>query len=289
MTNEPAYAGSSAAAIQRHYDRGQEFYKLWLGQPLLYSAGLWSGGEEDTLDDAQLRSLDWAIEHAAAAGAEHVLDIGCGWGRMLERLIERGAGRATGLTLSEDQAGHVAAAASPGVEARLEHYADHTPGDRYDAIVCIEAFEHLADIDMSRDEKVDAYREFFSRCRRWLKPGGRIALQAIAKGNSRMDRQALEDGRFIYEKIFPETDSPRLAELLQSSENKFEPRVLRLDPGHYERTLAEWARRLEGHRAEATQLVGETTVAMYERYFRAGRQYFDRGHATLVRVAFERV
>ena len=272
--------GASRAAIEHHYGLDDRFFEIWLGPDLVYSAGLWEEGDA-SLEDAQRRNHDWMIDRANARGAKRVLDIGCGWGLLLERLLEAGVSDAVGLTLSESQARRSG--------ARLEHWADHEPTDPYDAVIAVESFEHFADLGMSREEKVDAYRAFFSRARRWLPRGGRLVMQFLAKGNARLDRQALEDGRFLYTTIFPETDTPRLAEMLQATEHRFEPVELRLDPADYARTLRVWAERLAARRDEAVALVGEQTVADYERYFTGGVRWFESGYATLVRVALVRV
>src|SRR3954468_11584551 len=71
-------------AIQ-HYEVGNDFYRLWLDDSLTYSCPLWAG-PDDSLHAAQLRKLDYHAVGAGAVGAARVLDIGCGWGSMLERL-----------------------------------------------------------------------------------------------------------------------------------------------------------------------------------------------------------
>ena len=91
--------GASAEAIQAHYDTGNAFYRLWLDPTRTYSCALWD--EADALEEAQIDKLDYHIEQAQAAGTGQVLDIGCGWGSLLERLTTaHGVERAVGLTLS---------------------------------------------------------------------------------------------------------------------------------------------------------------------------------------------
>ncbi len=95
--------GASAQAISKHYDVSDEFFKLWLGPEMIYSCARFDGAQN--LADAQLRKLDYHIEAAAAAGAARVLDIGCGWGGLLERLVaQAGVKAAVRLTLSPSQA-----------------------------------------------------------------------------------------------------------------------------------------------------------------------------------------
>src|SRR5277367_1783247 len=95
-TADRATGGASPEAIQAHYDVGNRFYELWLDPTLTYSCALWAG-EDDTLEAAQLRKLDYIAEPALNRGAKHVLDIGCGWGALLAHLSANGVERAVGL------------------------------------------------------------------------------------------------------------------------------------------------------------------------------------------------
>ena len=286
-SRDMAHAGASAEAIQHHYDVGNDFYRLWLDERLVYSCALWEEG--DDLERAQVRKLDWMLDVTHAEPGAHVLDVGCGWGALMERAVERGAEPVVGLTLSEEQAEYVRGRGEERIGVRVEHWADHEPERPYDAIVSVGAFEHFADLGMKRAEKVEAYREFFSRARRWLKPGGRIAIQCVSKGNARRDRRAMEDARFVYERIFRETDIPWPSELIQASENKFEPEVVVFHPGHYIRTLEEWERRLAANRERALELVGPEILADYERYLPGSRDQFAKSYVTLLRIALRRV
>lgn len=283
------YRGAAAAAIRHHYDVCDDFYALWLDETLTYTCALWAEG--DTLESAQRRKLDHLIEGARAAGARRVLDVGCGWGSLLDRLVRvHGVQNAVGLTLSDSQAAHLRARDLPHTEVRLENWRDHDPAEGYDAIISIGAFEHFARTGLTRSERVAAYREFFERCRAWLPAGGRLALQTNVKGNNtRMDRQTVSDLMFIIETIFPDSEIPALAEVIEAAERIFDVVGLRNDPDHYSRTCAEWLRRLQARRDRAVDLVGAKTVADYERYLGSTVGHFDRRHLGLARIVLEAV
>jgi cyclopropane-fatty-acyl-phospholipid synthase len=94
--------GASVQAIQHHYDLSNAFYQLWLDRSCTYSCALWQEG--DSLEAAQLRKIDFHIEQARVKQGDRVLDIGCGWGSTLNRLVEKyQVQQAIGLTLSETQ------------------------------------------------------------------------------------------------------------------------------------------------------------------------------------------
>ena len=93
--------GGSEAAIQHHYDVSNEFYALWLDPSLTYSCALWNDDNDlEGLDEAQRRKLDFHLAASGAPQARHILDVGCGWGSLLDRALGyQGIETATGLTL----------------------------------------------------------------------------------------------------------------------------------------------------------------------------------------------
>lgn len=282
------YLGASKRAISEHYDLPSEFFALWLDPTLTYTCALWEPG--DTLESAQVRKLDHLVAGARAEGADRVLDIGCGWGSLLRRLTERHEVKhAVGLTLSESQAKWATTQGLPaGAEVLVENWADHRPGEPYDAIISIGAFEHFARYGLSRDERVASYRRFFTSCREWLGPGARLALQTNVKGgNKRLDKQAVRDMLFIIETIFQESELPILSEITDASAGLFEVVSVRNDPDHYAQTLTAWHSELVERHDEAVAVVGDSHVRDYERYLGATVDHFTKRHLGLLRIIFE--
>lgn len=276
--------GASAEAIQHHYDASNDFYRLWLDTTNTYSCALWE--ENDTLESAQLRKIDFHINQAKAMGAERVLDVGCGWGSTVKRLVEmHGVKHAVGLTLSKSQAEWIASFNQPRIEVKLESWSDHSPEAPYDAIISIGAFEHFAKANLSNAQKVEGYRTFFQRCHEWLKPGGWMSLQTIAYGNVRKEDMS----EFIATEIFPESDLPSLADIAKASEGIFEIVELRNDRKDYERTNRLWLSRLKANRAEAVNLVGEEVVARYVKYLSLFLIGFHAGTMNLLRITMHRI
>jgi cyclopropane-fatty-acyl-phospholipid synthase len=284
--------GASPEAIQSHYDVGDDFYRLWLDPTLSYSCALWEGDEpDDALEAAQVRKIDYHVCQARAAGAARVLDVGCGWGATLRRLVDAHAvGHATGLTLSERQAQRVAAAGHPHVDVRLENWLDHTPAAPYDAVISVGAFEHFARPEWTDEKMAAAYRAFFERCHAWLRPDGWLSLQTIAYGSlDRHQGRQLPEHRFLLHEVFPETDLPALGQIAAASHGLFEVMALRNDRDDYRRTCRVWFARLLARRAEAGTLVGEEVVARYLRYLKLSATLFYYGQTALLRITFRRL
>jgi cyclopropane-fatty-acyl-phospholipid synthase len=289
MRQTPTYEGASPEAIKHHYDIGNDFYALWLDPTLCYSSAMWDG-QNDTLLAAQNRKLDFIATGAHAQHAHCVLDIGCGWGAMLHRLTQtHGVARAVGLTLSEAQASHIDPDKHNQIDVHVQNWIDYHPDTTYDAIVSIGAFEHFADMGMTRHQRVQAYGEFFARCADWLPPGGRLALETTIKGNNtRMSRSTVRDLLFIIDNIFPESEIPWLSEIIEASERRFAPIMIIDRPHDYARTCREWCRRLIDNRDSATDLVGADTFGSYERYLTASADAFDKHHVGLAWLILER-
>lgn len=274
--------GASPAAIQAHYDLSDDFFRLWLDPEMVYSAALFEG--EEDLATAQVRKLDHHIDAAKARGAERVLDIGCGWGALLRRLVNTGGVKeAIGLTLSASQAAWIRRTPLPGITVREESWREHKPASPYDAIISIGAFEHFARPGLSREEKLAAYREFFDFCHGALKPGGRLSLQTIAYVGSRAELPP-----FIANEVFRESELPFIAEPLIAAADAFEVVALRNDREHYDRTLRMWERALAAREAEAVALVGAGAVSHFHRYLKISAMGFRTGAICLLRMSFVR-
>ncbi|HOC43929.1 MAG TPA: class I SAM-dependent methyltransferase [Thermoanaerobaculales bacterium] len=276
------YVGASADAIRAHYDRGKGFYELWLDESLTYSCALWRGA--GSLEDAQVQKYDFHVELAEAAGSARVLDIGCGWGAMLQHLVSRhGVGHAVGLTLSTDQAEFVQGKATPGVEVRLQNWTDHTTDLPYDAVICIGMLEHCAHIDLEGDEKVAAYRRFFAKCHELLQVRRCLSLQTICFGTlRRLDA-------FIRDRIWPESNLPYLHEIVLASDQLFEIERLVSDGSDYARTCKSWADNLARRRDRAVAVAGEDVVSDYLRYLRMSARAFETGALCLYRIKMRRL
>ena len=256
---------------------------------MTYSCGLWQK-DDDGLSAAQMQKIDYMVSLSGAGGRERVLDIGCGWGSVMQRLVtEYGVGHVTGLTLSAAQARHVEDIGDPRLEVRVEDWADFVPDAPYDAAISIGAMEHFAKFGWERSKKVAAYRRFFEKCHESLKPGAGMALQTIGKGNVALDEQGLTETLFIMQHIFPESDPPRLAEILHATEKLFEVKSVVNHREHYARTCSAWLERLQANRAEAAEIAGPEKVEAYEKYLKASIRQFRLGHTNLYRISLCRV
>jgi cyclopropane fatty-acyl-phospholipid synthase-like methyltransferase len=142
---------------------------------------------------AQERQAEYLLDQVHCGEGTRLLDIGCGYGRILEQAARRGA-RPIGITISPPQ---VAADRDRGLDVRELNYrhifCDSNPpltppyqgGEStweraFDAIVANGSLEHfvqLGDALAGRGDEV--YEEMFAICRRLLVDGGRFVTTAI--------------------------------------------------------------------------------------------------------------
>jgi len=284
-TAQPAL-GASEAAIQAHYDISNDFYALWLDPSMVYSCALWHVDDDATsLQRAQQRKLDFHLETCAATGKKRLLDIGCGWGALLERAVTHyGVDQAVGLTLSQAQADWIARSTTANLAVSLESWVDHVPTAPYDAVVSIGAFEHFAKVGLTSSQKIDAYRRFFLWCHKQTTNDCLLSIQSIVYEN--YDEQ--NPNPFV-EEIFPESELPRLSEILAACSGLFEITRLQNDRADYARTLQTWYRNLRERRNEAISMVGEQVYKKYEKYLGVFAVGFHRGTVNLTRLAARKI
>lgn len=279
-----ANSGASQEAIEFHYDMPANFFALWLGKSMTYTAARFTRSDM-TLDEAQLEKIDYHLNAAQVGDGHRMLDIGCGWGTLLKAGVERrGAGSAHGLTLSPLQRQYIVSLGMPNVTAALQSYEHHQPEEPYDSIVSVGAFEHFVKPGMSRIERLETYRDLFRRCADWMTRHGRFSLQTMTWGDA---GPAERDMNRIHE-IFPESDLPEIADVIEAAHPYLELVSMENRPEDYERTLAEWANGLRNNQDEATKIVGEERFKFYLDSCKGGSLLYRRRRFYLCRFVFKR-
>ncbi len=173
--------------IHAHYDLGNDFYALWLDPAMVYSSARFGPGAQD-LPSAQQAKLDSIA--ARIEGAESVLEIGCGWGALAQRLHERGMA-VSAISLSDEQLAWARQRHSAAIDFRKQDYRDVT--GQFDAVVSVEMVEAVGR---------EYWADWFDCIARCLKPGGRAAIQFISIREALFPAYA-RSADFIQTHVFP--------------------------------------------------------------------------------------
>ncbi len=223
--------------IADHYDLGNAFYRLWLDRSLSYSSAIFPGGRE-TLEEAQQIKLDRVVAALELDRGSKVLEIGCGWGALAERLALSGADVGA-ITISEQQLGEARAriaeaGLSDQVAIAFEDYRD-TRGS-FDRLVSIEMIEAVGE---------DHWPVFFNTIADRLNPQGVAVIQAITIHEDGFEPYR-QNPDFIQRYIFPGGMLPTVDLMRHRAHDaglSFE--VVEQFGKSYVRTLIEWRRRFE--------------------------------------------
>ncbi|KAJ2512692.1 hypothetical protein GGH20_005235, partial [Coemansia sp. RSA 1937] len=234
---------NTASNISAHYDLGNEMFEMFLDSTMTYSCAIWNG-PDDTLEAAQLRKLDMLIDKACVKPTDYVLDLGCGWGSLSMRAVERTGCRVLGITLSTEQKDiaeqRIAQAGmSDRIEIMLIDYRKLDPEMYcFDKIISLEMVEHVG---------YEYLPVYFEQCHRLLHPQhGVMVLQSSTMNEERYSeyRHSVD---FINKHIFPGGHCPSVSALVAGA-TKGSRGMLMLEsaanfPDHYARTLRVWRER----------------------------------------------
>ncbi len=173
--------------VRSHYDKSNEFFKLWLDPSMTYSCGYFDENPDPqnltkTLEEAQYAKRKLALDKLNLEPGMTLLDIGSGWGSTMRHAVAEYDVNVIGLTLSENQYAHCVAEfdkmdSTRHKEVRIQGW-EEFPGDvPIDRIVSLGAFEHFA--DGAGDAGYERYATFFKKYYDLLPDDGRMLLHSI--------------------------------------------------------------------------------------------------------------
>ena len=266
-----------AEAIAHHYDVGNDFYELVLGDSMTYTCALYQE-TDTTLERAQFGKYDLVARKLGLQPGMRVLDIGCGWGGMVMHAARHYGAKVIGVTLSKEQAEWgQKTIKSQGLGDKAEvRYMDYRDVDEseFDAISSIGLTEHVG---------TENLKEYFSSLYGRLRPGGRLLNHCITKPDGY--GPAIMRGGFISRYVFPDGSLAGPGTLMSHMHDAgFEVRHTENLREHYALTLRDWVTNLERAWVKAVELAGEETARAWRLYLVGSRLGFEHNGIQLHQI-----
>jgi len=165
------------------YSLIDRIFRLSLGELADFSGAKYDGDFSLSLEEAQRRKHDYVAEQIGIGPGRRALDLGCGWGPLLDFIRCRG-GAGVGVTLSSAQA---AACRRHGLDVHIHDARQVTREGfgSFDAVASLGAFEHFCSPDEYRaGRQEEIYRGLFAQTASVLPEGGRFYLQTMVFGRN---------------------------------------------------------------------------------------------------------
>ena len=263
--------------VHRHYDLGNEFYRLWLDREMLYTCAYFPAPDA-TLEEAQVAKMERVCRKLRLQPGERVAEAGCGWGSLALYMAKHYGVSVRAFNISSEQ---IAYARDRAAQERLTDRVEFVDDDyrnlqgRYDVFASVGMLEHVGLADFPTFGRV---------IDRTLGPDGRGLVHFIGRN------QPAPLNPWIRKRIFPGAYPPTLREV---AEGILEPQNLSvLDVEnlrtHYAKTLEHWRRRFNDASADVTRMSNATFVRAWDLYLAGSQAAFNTGWMQLFQIVFAR-
>ncbi len=260
--------------IHRHYDLGNDFYKLWLDDQLLYTCAYFPT-PSSTLEHAQVAKMDHVCRKLGLQPGEAVVEAGCGWGALALHMARHYGVSVKAYNVSREQIAFARERArAEGLSDRVEYIEDdyRAISGKFDAFVSVGMLEHVG---------LDHYQELSDIIHRSIGDSGRGLLHFIGRNNPAVF------SRWIRKRIFPGAHTPSLRAALKILEPKdfsvLDVENLRM---HYAKTLEHWLERFESSRQQVTAMYDSRFVRAWRLYLAGSLAAFRVGDLQLFQILF---
>ncbi|MEJ2604747.1 MAG: cyclopropane-fatty-acyl-phospholipid synthase [Gammaproteobacteria bacterium] len=247
--------------IQAHYDLGDDLFRLFLDDTMMYSAAMFDD-EHRTLEEASRNKIRRLCEKLDLSPGHHLLEIGSGWGALAVHAAREYGCRVTTVTLSENQ-----------LAAARRRAETEGVGDRVDVRLCdyrdLEGtYDRIVSVEMLEAVGHEYFETYFRKVDELLAEDGLMVLQTITIADQNYE-QARRTVDFIKRYIFPGGGLPSVTVMLDILTRCTSLRVCDLQEigFDYARTLAEWRRRFMAKLPAVRELgYSDVFVRMWEYY-----------------------
>jgi len=262
--------------IHHHYDIGNDFYRLWLDERMLYTCAYFEAPGA-SLEQAQLAKMDHVARKLRLKPGQRVVEAGCGWGALALHMAQHYGVTVKAYNISREQIAYAQQSARrAGLAERVEFIeADFREiRGKFDVFVSVGMLEHVGPKNYAHlGAAIDA-------C---LTDDGVGLIHSIGR-----NRRAPMNP-WIERRIFPGAYPPSLREMTPIFErfgfSVLDVENLRL---HYARTLEHWLARFDSRADEVRAMFDETFVRTWRLYLAGSIAAFSTGDLQLFQAVFAR-
>ena len=260
--------------INHHYDIGNEFYKLWLGQTMAYTCAYYPT-RDATLDEAQVAKMDHVCRKLRLRPGQIVAEAGCGWGSLALHMARCYGVRVRAFNISREQIAYARERAKAEGLDRLVEFIE----DDYRNLTG--AFDRFVSVGMLEHVGVENYPELGRLIKSCLKHEGLGLIHTIGRNRWKPMH------RWIDRRIFPGAAPPSLKQMMdifeESGFSVLDVENIRL---HYARTLEAWLSLFEQSKDRVAQMFDERFVRMWRLYLHGSIAAFRTGNMQLFQAVF---
>jgi cyclopropane-fatty-acyl-phospholipid synthase len=260
--------------IHRHYDLGNDFYKLWLDPQLVYTCAYFPHPAA-TLEEAQTAKMDHVCRKVRLQPGEKVVEAGCGWGALALHMARQYGVSVKAFNISREQIQFARERARrEGLSGQVEFIEDdyRSISGKFDVFMSVGMLEHV---------RADRYQEFGEIIHRTIGDTGRGLVHFIGRS------QEANFSRWIRKRIFPGANAPSLRRSIQI----FEPRNysvldienLRL---HYAKTIEHWMDRFDKSQHQVAAMYDSRFMRAWRLYLAGSIAAFRTGSLQLFQILF---
>jgi cyclopropane-fatty-acyl-phospholipid synthase len=262
--------------IHRHYDLGNDFYRLWLDERMVYTCAYFPT-QSASLEEAQVAKMELVCRKVGLQPGERVVEAGCGWGALALHMARHHGVSVRAFNISREQIAYARERAhKEGLSDRVEFVEDdyRNVSGHYDAFVSVGMLEHVGK---------ERYRDLGRVIDRCLPAHGRGFIHTIGRN------RPFPLNAWVEKHIFPGAYPPTLHEMMTILEpysfSVLDVENLRL---HYATTLRHWLTRFERAADHVATMFDDRFVRAWRLYLAGSVAAFSAGSLQLFQVSFAR-